>query len=184
MVLTRYGREVRNVSTFTFIISTTLLLKWYITARRVCLGALFEDTNVTRPDIKVFLSHIGNLTVYICICTLFIFSVLTWCSWQSGFHWQTVSLSTSARARKSVHLEKSSSASFTFLVIFVWCSLRYNLRKRGGDSADKYVKSTEVIAGVKDMHFQALMPGVLYWLGIEKVDKWSRWAMWSMLMRS
>ena len=47
----------------------------------------------------------------------------------------------------------------------------YNLRKRGGDSADKYFKSTELIAGVKDMRFQALMPDVLHWLGITKVDK-------------
>ena len=46
----------------------------------------------------------------------------------------------------------------------------YNLRKRGGDSADKYFKSTELIAGVKDMRFQALMPDVLHWLGIKKID--------------
>lgn len=46
----------------------------------------------------------------------------------------------------------------------------YNLRKRGGDSADKYFKSTEVVAGVKDMRFQALMPDVLHWLGITKID--------------
>ena len=44
------------------------------------------------------------------------------------------------------------------------------MRKRGGDSADKYFKSTELIAGVKDMRFQALMPDVLHWLGIQKVD--------------
>ncbi|KAF5335359.1 hypothetical protein D9611_011753 [Ephemerocybe angulata] len=49
--------------------------------------------------------------------------------------------------------------------------LVYNLRKRGGDSADKYFKSTELIAGVKDMRFQALMPDVLHWLGIQKIDK-------------
>lgn len=41
------------------------------------------------------------------------------------------------------------------------------MRKRGGDSADKYFKSTELIAGVKDMRFQALMPDVLHWLGSE-----------------
>ena len=41
MVLTRCGGEVRDVSTLLFVISTTLPLKWYfITARRVCLGAL------------------------------------------------------------------------------------------------------------------------------------------------
>jgi GTP cyclohydrolase II len=48
--------------------------------------------------------------------------------------------------------------------------LVYNLRKRGGDSADKYFRATELIAGVKDMRFQALMPDVLHWLGIRKVD--------------
>lgn len=48
--------------------------------------------------------------------------------------------------------------------------LVYNLRKRGGDTADKYFKSTELIAGVKDMRFQALMPDVLHWLGIRKID--------------
>lgn len=46
----------------------------------------------------------------------------------------------------------------------------YNLRKRGGDSADKYFKSTELIAGVKDMRFQALMPDILHWFGIKKID--------------
>ena len=49
--------------------------------------------------------------------------------------------------------------------------LVYNLRKRGGDTADKYFKSTELIAGVKDMRFQALMPDVLDWLGIKKIDR-------------
>lgn len=48
--------------------------------------------------------------------------------------------------------------------------LVYNSRKRGGDSADRYFKSTELIAGVKDMRFQALMPDVLHWLGIKKID--------------
>ncbi len=48
--------------------------------------------------------------------------------------------------------------------------LVYNLRKRGGDSADKYFRATELVAGVKDMRFQALMPDVLHWLGIKKID--------------
>ncbi|KAK7462168.1 Uracil-regulated protein 1 [Stygiomarasmius scandens] len=48
--------------------------------------------------------------------------------------------------------------------------LVYNGRGRGGDSADKYFRSTEVIAGVKDMRHQALMPDILHWLGITKVD--------------
>ena len=53
---------------------------------------------------------------------------------------------------------------------FISRYLVYNLRKRGGDSADKYFKSTELIAGVKDMRFQALMPDILHWFGITKID--------------
>src|ERR1700761_1017557 len=56
------------------------------------------------------------------------------------------------------------------IVVMAFRYLVYNLRKRGGDSADKYFKSTEMIAGVKDMRFQALMPDVLHWLGIQKID--------------
>ena len=67
------------------------------------------------------------------------------------------SLSTSAR--NSEHLEKSPSR---YLV--------YNLHKRGGDSADKYFKSTEIITGGKDMRSLALMLNVLHWLGT-RVDK-------------
>jgi len=49
--------------------------------------------------------------------------------------------------------------------------LVYNARKRGGDSAQDYFQRTESIAGVKDMRFQALMPDVLHWLGIKKIDR-------------
>ena len=55
--------------------------------------------------------------------------------------------------------------------LFLARYLVYNLRKRGGNSADKYFKLTEMIAGVKDTRFQALMPHVLHWLGIKKVEK-------------
>ncbi|KAF8823975.1 hypothetical protein HHX47_DHR9000012 [Lentinula edodes] len=48
--------------------------------------------------------------------------------------------------------------------------LVYNLRKRTGDSASSYFRSTELVAGVKDMRFQALMPDVLHWLGITRID--------------
>jgi GTP cyclohydrolase II len=48
--------------------------------------------------------------------------------------------------------------------------LVYNARKRGLDKASEYFKRTEDIAGVKDMRFQALMPDILHWLGIQKID--------------
>ncbi|KAK8041162.1 hypothetical protein PG994_014169 [Apiospora phragmitis] len=50
-------------------------------------------------------------------------------------------------------------------------SVVYNARKRGEDRASDYFKRTENIAGVKDMRFQALMPDILHWLGIQKIDR-------------
>ena len=51
--------------------------------------------------------------------------------------------------------------------------LVYNARKRqpGGDRAETYFERTECVAGVQDMRFQELMPDVLHWLGIERIDR-------------
>jgi GTP cyclohydrolase II len=51
--------------------------------------------------------------------------------------------------------------------------LVYNARKRqaGGDRADKYFLRTECVAGVQDMRFQELMPDVLHWLGVKRIDR-------------
>lgn len=51
--------------------------------------------------------------------------------------------------------------------------LVYNARKRqeGGDRADAYFHRTECVAGVQDMRFQELMPDVIHWLGIRKIDR-------------
>ncbi len=51
--------------------------------------------------------------------------------------------------------------------------LVYNARKRqeGGDRAEAYFRRTECIAGVQDMRFQELMPDVLHWLGITRIDQ-------------
>jgi len=48
----------------------------------------------------------------------------------------------------------------------------YNARKRqaGGDTAENYFYVTESIAGIRDARFQELMPDVLLWLGIERID--------------
>ncbi|RDA90367.1 hypothetical protein CP533_2932 [Ophiocordyceps camponoti-saundersi (nom. inval.)] len=43
--------------------------------------------------------------------------------------------------------------------------------KRGADRASDYFTRTENIAGMKDMRFQALMPDILHWLGINKIDR-------------
>jgi GTP cyclohydrolase II len=51
--------------------------------------------------------------------------------------------------------------------------LVYNARKRqaGGDQASTYFLRTECVAGVQDARFQQLMPDVLYWLGVTKIDR-------------
>jgi GTP cyclohydrolase II len=51
--------------------------------------------------------------------------------------------------------------------------LVYNARKRqeGGDRAESYFLRTECVAGVQDMRFQELMPDVLVWLGITRIDR-------------
>lgn len=51
--------------------------------------------------------------------------------------------------------------------------LVYNARKRqeGGDSAATYFERTECVAGVQDARFQQLMPDVLHWLGVTRIDR-------------
>jgi len=51
--------------------------------------------------------------------------------------------------------------------------LVYNARKRqaGGDRAETYFERTECVAGVQDMRFQQLMPDVLHWLGVTRIDR-------------
>ena len=51
--------------------------------------------------------------------------------------------------------------------------LVYNARKRqeGGDQAATYFERTECVAGVQDARFQQLMPDILHWLGIRRIDR-------------
>ena len=51
--------------------------------------------------------------------------------------------------------------------------LVYNARKRqeGGDQAATYFERTECVAGVQDARFQQLMPDILHWLGITRIDR-------------
>jgi ferritin-like metal-binding protein YciE len=51
--------------------------------------------------------------------------------------------------------------------------LVYNARKRqkGGDSATTYFHRTECVAGVQDARFQQLMPDVIHWLGLKRIDR-------------
>jgi len=51
--------------------------------------------------------------------------------------------------------------------------LVYNARKRqeGGDAAATYFERTECVAGVQDARFQQLMPDVIHWLGLRRIDR-------------
>ena len=49
--------------------------------------------------------------------------------------------------------------------------LVYNARKRQGDRVDQYFERTECVAGVQDARMQVLMPDVLHWLGVKRIDR-------------
>jgi len=48
----------------------------------------------------------------------------------------------------------------------------YNARinQEGGDTAEKYFHHTEAIAGIRDARFQSMMPDVLNWMGLRRID--------------
>ncbi|KAF8712014.1 hypothetical protein AX14_013162 [Amanita brunnescens Koide BX004] len=155
--------------------------------------ALFEETGgmypelITRPDIKVFLPPIGNLTVYIFGNPAFItdtskeltLRVHDECNGSDVFGSDICTCKPYLIYAIEECIRCTQRGGVGVVVYFrkegralgeVTKYLVYNLRKRGGDSADRYFKTTELVAGVKDMRFQALMPDVLHWLGITKVD--------------
>ena len=157
--------------------------------------ALFEQTGgmypelVTRPDLQVFLPPIGGTTVYlfgdvdklsdhrtritcrvhdecngsdvfgsdICTCRPYLIHGIEECvrSGQSGGLGVIVYNRKEGRALGEVT---------KFLV--------YNARKRhnNGDAAAAYFERTECVAGVQDARFQQLMPDVIHWLGLRRID--------------
>ncbi|KAG2010637.1 cyclohydrolase, variant 3 [Coprinopsis cinerea AmutBmut pab1-1] len=156
--------------------------------------ALFEDTGgmypelITRPDIKVFLPPIGGCTVYIFGNPAYMYDetkeltlrVHDECNGSDVFGSDICTCKPYLVYAIEECIRGAQKGGVGVVAYFrkegralgeVTKYLVYNLRKRGGDSADKYFKSTEMIAGVKDMRFQALMPDVLHWLGIRKVDR-------------
>jgi GTP cyclohydrolase II len=158
--------------------------------------ALFQQTGgmfpelVTRPDLHVFLPPIGGITVYligdveaitdpkrnltvrvhdecngsdvfgsdICTCRPYLAHGLEVC----------VQTAQEGGAGLLVYSRKEGRALGEVTKFLV-----YNARKRqeGGDRADAYFNRTECVAGVHDMRFQELMPDVLHWLGITRIDR-------------
>ncbi len=157
---------------------------------------LFEETGgmypelVTRTDLEVFLPPIGGQTLYIfgdaqdladpnveltarvhdecngsdvfgsdiCTCRPYLTHAIEECI--TGAQGGGVGLVAYSRKEGRALGEVTK-----FLV--------YNARKRqvGGDTAEGYFARTECVAGVQDMRFQELMPDVLHWLGITKIDR-------------
>lgn len=156
--------------------------------------ALFEHMGgsypelITRPDLKVFLPPIGGLTVYIfgppdrvsdpkCKLALRVHdecngsdvfqSDICTCRPYLAFGIQeAIREAQNGGSGVCIYFRKEGRALGEVVKYLV-----YNARKRGGDTADKYFQRTENVAGVRDMRFQALMPDILHWLGIQKIDK-------------
>jgi GTP cyclohydrolase II len=151
-------------------------------------GGMFPEL-ITRPDLEAFLPPIGGLTAYfigdfegisnpnvelscrvhdecngsdvfgsdICTCRPYL------------VHGIEVCIETAQRggAGLIVYNRKEGRALGEVTKFLV-----YNARKRqeGGDTAAKYFERTECVAGVQDMRFQELMPDILHWLGVKKID--------------
>ncbi|MBS0333724.1 MAG: GTP cyclohydrolase II [Proteobacteria bacterium] len=157
---------------------------------------LFERTGgmypelVTRPDLKVFLPPIGGITLYIfgdpaklgdkrypltcrvhdecngsdvfgsdiCTCRPYLTHGIEEC----------VAGAQAGGAGLIAYNRKEGRALGEVTKFLV-----YNARKRqpGGDQAATYFERTECVAGVQDARFQQLMPDVVHWLGIRRIDR-------------
>ncbi|KAF9425677.1 Uracil-regulated protein 1 [Podila epigama] len=156
--------------------------------------SLFENTGgmypelVTRPDIKVFLPPIGGLTVYIFgnhellsdPNTRLTVRVHDECNGSDVFGSDICTCRPYLIYGMKEAIKEAQNGGVGLIIYFrkegralgeVTKYLVYNARKRGGDSASTYFARTENVAGVKDMRFQALMPDVLHWLGVTKIDR-------------
>ncbi|MBA4223673.1 MAG: hypothetical protein C0458_23335 [Methylobacterium sp.] len=157
---------------------------------------LFEQTGgmypelVTRPDLKVFLPPIGSITAYVigevsAICDP---KKTLACRVHDECNGSDVFGSDICTCRPYlVHgieeAVKEAQNGGVGLIVYnrkegralgeVTKFLVYNARKRqeGGDSAATYFERTECVAGVQDARFQQLMPDVLHWLGVKRIDR-------------
>ena len=152
-------------------------------------GGMFPEL-VTRSDMQVFLPPIGGATVYIVgeIAALTDSRRRVACRVHDECNGSDVFGSDICTCRPYlVHgLEecvKEAQDGGAGVVVYnrkegralgeVTKFLVYNARKRqeGGDQASTYFERTECVAGVQDARFQQLMPDVLHWLGIRRIDR-------------
>jgi GTP cyclohydrolase II len=152
-------------------------------------GGMFPDL-VTRPDMQVFLPPIGGMTVYIIgeVAALTDLKRTIACRVHDECNGSDVFGSDICTCRPYlVHgIEegvKEAQKGGVGVIVYnrkegralgeVTKFLVYNARKRqeGGDQASTYFERTECVAGVQDARFQQLMPDVLHWLGITRIDR-------------
>lgn len=157
---------------------------------------LFEQTGgmfpqlITQPDIDVFLPPIGGTTVYLFgdVSKLALSDTKVTCRVHDECNGSDVfgsdictcrpylihGVEQCARAAQNgdvgviVYNRKEGRALGEVIKFLV-----YNARKRQkqGDLASTYFERTECVAGVEDARFQQLMPDVVHWLGITRIDR-------------
>jgi GTP cyclohydrolase II len=157
---------------------------------------LFEQTAgmfpelVTRPDLHVFLPPIGGITVYLFgdVAKLADPATSITCRVHDECNGSDVFGSDICTCRPYlVHgieeCARAAQAGGLGVIVYnrkegralgeVTKFLVYNARKRqeGGDAAAAYFERTECVAGVQDARFQQLMPDVIHWLGIARIDR-------------
>ena len=157
---------------------------------------LFEQTAgmfpelVTRPDLDVFLPPVGGTTVYLFgdVAKLADPATRITCRVHDECNGSDVFGSDICTCRPYlVHgieeCARAAQAGGLGVIVYnrkegralgeVTKFLVYNARKRqqGGDSAAGYFERTECVAGVQDARFQQLMPDIMHWLGIARIDR-------------
>jgi len=158
--------------------------------------AFFKETNsmypelLTRKDLKLFLPPIGGMTVYIwgdpekipdenyeltvrvhdecngsdvfgsdiCTCRPYLTHAIEEC----------IRTAQKGGTGVAVYFRKEGRALGEVTKYLVY---NYRKRQEGGDKATEYFNCTKEVAGVTDTRFQVLMPDVLHWLGITKIDR-------------
>jgi GTP cyclohydrolase II len=155
---------------------------------------LFEQTGgmypelVTRPDLSVFLPPIGGMTLYIFGDPEALGRRKLTCRVHDECNGSDVFGSDICTCRPYLThgIEEATRAAQqggVGLIVYnrkegralgeVTKFLVYNARKRqpGGDQAATYFERTECVAGVQDARFQQLMPDVIHWLGVRRIDR-------------
>ena len=158
--------------------------------------ALFEQTAgmfpelVTRLDLHVFLPPVGGTTVYLFgdVAKLAQPGTLITCRVHDECNGSDVFGSDICTCRPYLihgveECARTAQAGGLGMIVYnrkegralgeVTKFLVYNARKRqeGGDAAATYFERTECVAGVQDARFQQLMPDVIHWLGVRRIDR-------------